>query len=104
MVDRVVVVDHWMDDGNLRLRVRDRETVIIDAARIEIASIPFTGDIELRNTTVCDGVERVREMVGRQARVVVLQERLFGHPQAVPTPRPFIGNGKLAFGLHAAAT
>src|SRR5665647_1281873 len=103
MVEGVGVVDHRMDDRDLFLHVRCREAQIIDAAGVEIAAVALAGDIELGDARASGGPERIAEVIRRQTRVVVLQERLVGQQHAVPAPHPFVGDGELAGAFHAAA-
>ena len=56
----VGIVEHRMDDRDLRLHVRVRKAVVVDRADVEIAAVAGAGEIELRDALGGDaGVERI---------------------------------------------
>src|SRR5215468_4368845 len=92
-----------MDDGNLTLCVRLRESVVVDRSCIEITTVAFAREEELRDRFVLRVLERIDGAIFGQARMVVLQECLVGQCGRVPAPNPFVVERKQARAFQAAA-
>src|SRR5699024_4119529 len=58
-IERIIIVDHRMNDRNLTLRVRLREAEVINGSRFKIAAITLAGKECLRDRLAIRILERV---------------------------------------------